>query len=388
MDASLATRKASLAQRADVTITRVEAIPLRLPLAVPVKIAAGAARPEVEVVAVRLHTSAGITGIGETQAWRRQGSAETLASLLQVIEAHFAPLLIGRSLFAIAAIMRSLDEAVYHSLYAQAPISDALYDIQGQLLGVPVYQLLGGKCRDTVASCAVLFMQPTFEQTLDVAQRFQARGFGSIVVKVGTDPESDARNVRAVRERLGDGMRIRVDGNAGMSFDEALRLLRRIEPFTIDAAEQLLRIWDVDGMAELARRVDIPMITDECVATDRDLIAVIRCRAATIAQTKVAKNGGIWHTRRLWEIADAAGMQVYPGNHPCTSIATLSAAHLAAAWPGPVLDGPFSVGLQSLAEDIVTERAQLDGCSVRVPDAPGLGVTLDEDRVRRFRVGA
>jgi len=368
-----------------VKITRVETIPLRIPMIVPIKISSGAKRPAVEILIVRLHTDAGIVGIGETQAWRRQGSSETLASLTAVIDEHFAPLIVGRSPFDIAAIMHTLNEAIYHSLYAQAPISDALLDLQGRILGVPVHQLLGGKCRDAVPSCAVLFMMPTLEETLAGAERFKARGFKSFVVKVGNELASDIANVRAVRERLGPEVAIRVDANAGMRFDDALKLLRAIEGYGIDAAEQLLGIADIDGMAELARRVDVPMITDECVATDRDLMTVIAKRAATIAQTKIAKNGGIWNIRKLWHIAAAAGMRIYPGNHPATSVATMAMAQLAAAWPEEVLDGPFSVGLTTLADDIVTESARFDGCAIRVTDAPGLGLTLDEDKLRKYR---
>src|SRR5262245_19520361 len=280
MDISLTARAGAIEALGRVTITRVETIPLRIPFATPVKIASGAARPAVEVLLVRLHTSAGVTGIGETQAWRRQGSSATLASLTETIEQHFASLIVGRSPFALAPIMHALDEAVYHSQYAQAPVSDALYDLQGRLLGVPVYQLLGGKCRDAVPSCAVLFMMPTLEETLAGAERLHARGFRSFVVKVGLDLAADVEHVRAVRERLGGGVKIRVDANAGMAFDDALKLLRRIERYEIDAAEQLLAIWDLEGMAELARRVDIPLITDECVATGHDLMEVIRRRAA------------------------------------------------------------------------------------------------------------
>jgi muconate cycloisomerase len=205
-------------------------------------------------------------------------------------------------------------------------------------------------------------------------------------MKVGVDPRADLRNVAAIREALGDDVIIRVDANAGMDFDSALALVKAIEPYGIDAAEQLLPIWDLDGMAELARRTDIPLMTDECVATDHDLIAVIKKRAATVVQTKIAKNGGIWRSRQLWAIAKAAGMRIYPGNHPSTSIATIAAAHLAASWPGPLLEGAFAVGIGTLAEDVVTEPVGLDGNCVRVPDTPGLGVTLDEDRVRAMRV--
>src|SRR5262245_47381150 len=108
---------ADLKPIAGVRITRVEVIPLRVPARQPTKISQGAAREVVEVVIVRLHTDAGVTGIGETQAWRRQGNAETLASLSTVIRDHFAPLIVGRSPLAIAAIMAALDQAIYHSLY-------------------------------------------------------------------------------------------------------------------------------------------------------------------------------------------------------------------------------------------------------------------------------
>lgn len=377
---------ASAAAWRHVTITRVETIPLRLPLSSPVKIASGAARPFVEVLIVRLHTDEGVVGIGETQAWRRQGSAETLASLTRAIEDHFAPHIVGRSPFDIAAIMSACDEAMWHSYYAQAPISDALFDLQGKILGVPVWALLGGKCRDAVGGCAVLFIKPSLEETLAGAAEFHRRGFRSFTVKVGLDLEADVANVRGIRERFGADAVIRVDANAGMGFDAALKLLERIQPYDIDAAEQLLPLHDVAGMAELARRVSIPLMTDECVASDHDLLHVIAHRAATVVQTKVAKNGGLWYSRKLWHIAGAAGMRIYPGNHPCTSIATASVAHLAAAWPGPLLDGPFAAGIcGGLSEDIVTDPLQVDGHLVRVPDKPGLGVTLDEEKINRFR---
>ena len=371
---------------AGVKITRVETIPLRVPLRQPTKISQGAARDAVEVLIVRLHTDAGVTGIGETQAWRRQGNAETLPSLVTVVRDHFAPLIVGRSPLAIAAILEALDQAIYHSLYAQAAVSDALYDLQGKLLGLPVHSLLGGKCRDAVAAGAILYIKPSLAETLEGASESHARGFRSFSMKVGVDPRADLRNVAAIREQLGDDVIIRVDANAGMDFDGALALLRKIEPYGIDAAEQLLPIWDLDGMAELARRCDIPMMTDECVATDHDLIAVIKKRAATVVQTKIAKNGGIWRSLRLWHIAQAAGMRIYPGNHPSTSIATIAAAHLAAAWPGPLLEGAFAVGIGTLASDVVTEPVGLEGNLVRVPDTPGLGVTLDDDRIRKMRV--
>ena len=144
-----------------VKITRVECIPLNTPFRTPFKIASGAARDVVETLIVRLHTDLGAIGIGETQAWRRQGSAETLPNLVRTINDHFAPRVIGRSPFDVAALMHELNDAMYNSFYAQAAIGDAMYDLMGKILGVPVYQLLGGKCRERVRVAAVLAMKGT-----------------------------------------------------------------------------------------------------------------------------------------------------------------------------------------------------------------------------------
>ena len=368
-----------------VKVTRVETIPLRVPFRVPFKIASGGARPFGENMIVRLHTDAGVVGIGETQAWRRQGSTETLGSLKHAIDDHLAPRVIGRSPFALAQIMHDFDEALWHSYYAKAGIADALYDLQGKLLGVPVYMLLGGKCRDTVGACAILPIKDSPEATLESAEAFAARGFTSFTVKIGVDAAMELKLVRMLRERYPD-MIIRVDANASMGFDDALALLKKIEPYDIDAAEQPVALWDVDGMAELARRVNIPLMADECMGSEQDLVTIIKRRAATVMQTKVAKNGGIWNMRKLWTIADAAGMRIYPGNHPSTSVATAAVAQLAAAWPGPLLDGPFAVGVTgAFAADIVEAPLQVEGGAVRVSDQPGLGVTLDEAAIRLLR---
>lgn len=369
-----------------VRVTRVEAIPLRVPFRVPFKIASGGARPVSEQMIVRVHTDAGVSGVGETQAWRRLGSRETIASLKSAIDDHFAPRVVGRSPFAIAAILHDLDAALDHAYYARAAVCDALYDLAGKLLGVPVYELLGGRCRDGLRACAVLTIKDEVEETLAGAEEFHRRGFQSFTVKIGVDPAMEVRLVRLVRERFPDAI-VRVDANASMGFDAALALLKKIEPFAIDAAEQPLAPWDLAGMAELARRVDIPIMADESLSSTHDLIEIIRRRAATVIQTKIAKHGGIDGIRKLWVIADAAGMRIYPGNHPSTSIATASVLHMAAAWPGELLEGPFAVGVSgALAEDIVEAPLRVDNGTLRIPDQPGLGVALDEDAVRRLRI--
>ena len=176
----------------------------------------------VETLIVKVHTDQGVTGAGETQAWRRQGSAETLEGQINVIKNHFEPQMIGRSPFDVNAIMHGLNESMYHSHYSQAAVGDALYDAVGKLLGVPVYQILGGKTRDRVRVAAVLSMKGMVESLLESADEFFEQGFRHLVLKIGVDPREDLRNAEALRKRFGDEIALRVDANAALDYDDAL----------------------------------------------------------------------------------------------------------------------------------------------------------------------
>jgi len=369
-------------------ITNIESIPVHVPFYVPLQIASGGPRPVSEVLIVRIKTDQGIEGIGETQAWRRQGSAETLTSIKYAVDKLLAPEIVGKSPFALPTIAQRLDEVLYSSLYAKAAILDALLDLQGKLLGVPVHALLGGKARNSIGACAVLPIQDDLGATLDRASELYERGFRTVIIKVGLDAAADVRNIAAIRKRVPD-MALRIDANASMGFEQALSLLKKVEVFDIQAAEQMVAAWDIDGMSELARRTIIPMLADECLSSDHDLLDLIKARAAGMIQTKIGKNGGIWNCRKLWTIAKAAGIGICPGNHPCAGIATAAAAHLAAAWDGPLLDGPFAIGVGGfLNGDVVVERFQFKDGRVLVRDEPGLGVTIDEGALRRMRADA
>lgn len=368
-------------------VRRLELIPLRLPFKTEFKIAAGGPRPGIDVMIVKIHTDSGQVGIGETHAWMRQGSRETLKSLESVINDHFAPRVVGRSAFDASAILDQLKETVWNTNYALAPISDALLDVQGKILGVPAYQILGGRAKKSVAAGITLGIMPDHGALLAEVEQRVAEGYTSFTVKVGNDPERDAQAVERLAASMGDRIIIRADGNSGMDFAGAMRFLNRVQDLGLDAVEQLLPPWDLAGMAELARRYNVPFMADESVSSETDLLKVIAIRAASVFQTKIAKNGGAWQCKRLWEIGAAAGMRIFPGNHPGASVATAAALHLATAWPGELLEGPFAVGVNEiLAEDIVMEPIRRDGKHMFAPERPGLGVELDEAKIRRFRV--
>ncbi|WP_316978278.1 mandelate racemase/muconate lactonizing enzyme family protein [Shumkonia mesophila] len=371
------------------SIRSVETIPLRIPFAHAFTMAAPGqqTRQSVDILLVKIHTEGGLCGIGETQAWRRQGSAETLENLSRTIIDHFVPRMLGRSCLDIAPIMHDLEGTIYGSLYAQAAIGDALYDAAGKTLGLPVWRLLGGQCRDRIQVGIAVSITSSPDALIDALEGWVAKGYRHLRLKVGIDYETDFRNASKVREHFGDAVVLRADANGGMQYGDALRLLRKLEALDFDIVEQPVAGWDLGGMAALARMVGLPLSADESLTTDHSLIEIIRRGAARVIQTKAGKNGGLYYSRRLWTIAEAAGVGIFPGNHPSTSISVASVAHLCASWPGRLLVGDFQTGIADmLAHDIVTKPLLPEHGFVDVPQGLGLGVEIDEDAIARFRI--
>ena len=368
-------------------IREVEAIPLRLPFRRSFTMAAPhqPTREHVDVLLVRIASEDGHVGLGETQAWRRQGSGETLATLFAKVRA-VAPMLVGRSVFELGVLMAQVDGQLSGNLYAQAAIGDALYDLMARTLDLPVHDLLGGRFRDEIPVGLAIGITGDKARMVAAAEEVVAQGYRHIRIKIGLDAAQDLQCATAMRERFGHDIVLRADANGGMNYGDALRLLTRLEPLDLDLVEQPVPAWDLDGMAALARAVRIPLSADESVTTAHSLLEVGKRGAARVFQSKTAKNGGIHSIRRLWALAETLGIGIFPGNHPSTGLNVAAVAHLAAAWPGELLVGDFQTGCADMiGEDILQEPVRIAHGKVAVPKGPGFGVQLDEAKVRKFR---
>lgn len=367
------------------TITAVETIPLRIPFRTAQTQFKPSDRVVHEILIVRIKTDQGIEGIGEAYARRREGISESLTTLRSTIDDFIAPTLIGKNPLGLANLVRMIEEALTACYPAKGAVSDALMDLYAKILGVPLHTLFGGKARQSVTTATVLTIKKRWEETLEDFEQSLAKGFSHFHIKVGVDLEADVANLRRLRAHSPDAS-LRIDANACLSFDEALGFLKRIEPLNIAAAEQPLSIWNLTGMAELRRRVTIPIVADESITTRHDLINVISAGAAGAIQTKATKNSGIWECRKLWTIAEAAGLGIFPGNFSATSVSTSAVLGLAAAWPTTLHEGTFAYGIsKSLAADIVINPVEVEGPVVKVSDRPGNGVELDDDALLHYR---
>jgi muconate cycloisomerase len=367
-------------------IERVEVVPIRIPNRVPLKLATGVLTHQDNVL-VRIHAG-GRVGLGETQPLVGfAGCAESQLTIVPLIRERFAPLLLGHEVLELERLVQAMDQVVWGNPYAKTAVGDALYDLAARVLGLPLVQLLGGPCRERILVVWTIGIQARGAM-VDEARWALDRGFRLLKLKVGAHrADEDIRMVEAIREAVGPGIGLRVDGNTALDFPGALRLLQALAPFGLELAEQPLGIDDLDGMARLIELTGVPVMPDESLTSLQSALAIVRKRAASFFGMKLAKHGGIHVARKIAAIAQAASIPIYPGGQPGTSVGSATAAHFYAATPNVTTGGDFHVGAAGwLADDIVrTPLAVVDGQAL-VPEGAGIGVELDEAKLQRYAI--
>ena len=333
---------------------------------------------------VRIETRGGLVGWGEAACLGGPTWSEESAESVQVVlERYVAPWLVGRDAAGIEPLRIEMARRVQGNPFARAAVEMALWDLNGRALGVPVHRLLGGRVRDRVPlSWSLAVGSP--EAELEEAREKVALGHRIFKIKTAAHPlRVDVERVRRIRETVGPGVALRVDANQGWDRPTALAAVRALEPYGLDFIEQPLPKWDLDGMAELARRSPQPIMADESCGSAHDALAIARLGGVSILALKLTKSAGILGTMAIARIAQAAGMGCYVGCMIETSLGTAAYLHLALA-AAPVTWGCELFGPLLLAGDVTRQPVQYaDGCILSL-DGPGLGVEIDEAALARW----
>jgi muconate cycloisomerase len=208
-------------------------------------------------------------------------------------------------------------------------------------------------------------------------------------VKVGSDdPAVDIAAVRLVREAIGPEIRLRVDGNMGWSTaKQAIRIIRAMEPCDLELVEQPLPAHDLEGMAEVRRAINVPLMADESIRDPRSAMAVIRHQAADIANVYVTEAGGLLKASRIFAMCEAAGMPCMIGSMPELGIGTAAQIHLGLAMTnlGPDSD---TCGVLYHETDLLARPLRIEDGFAYAPPGPGLGVEIDPAALERWRENA
>ncbi len=330
---------------------------------------------------VFIETDEGIAGVGEiASVFSRRGKL-----LCREIEEVLAPVLIGFDPFERTRIALTMDRQLAGAEPAKAGIEMALWDIVGKALGVPVYELLGGKVRDAVPlSYSIPFGEP--EQMAEFAKERAGEGFRTVKVKVGQGDDRDIAAVRLVREAIGDARRVRVDANmAWRTAKDAVRIIRKLEPFEPELIEQPLPARELDAMAEIRRHVAVPLMADESVWHPRDAMELIRRGAADIVNVYVTESGGIGNAAQTLAMCECANIPGMIGSMPELGVGTAAQIHLGVAATNVRLDSDTCGSLYH-EEDLLRAPLRFENGHAFSPEGPGLGVAVDMDVVERWRV--
>jgi L-alanine-DL-glutamate epimerase-like enolase superfamily enzyme len=266
--------------------------------------------------------------------------------------------------------------------WALSGVDTALWDILGRVAGMPLHRLWGGAWRDRSAFYADLVPGDPEEMAADARSSVE-QGFRTLYLKVGFAPDVDESRVRAVREAVGDGPRIRIDANAAWSPALAVRLLERLADYTIEYVEQPLPPGDPAELARLRARVDVPILAHESSLSLDGTLAVIRHGAADAVQLDPRFDAGITGARTAALVAEAAGLPAVTHTFGETGVGTALMLQMHAAHRNFVLDN--QTYYPNLEDDVILGGPlAFDGPFLAVPTAPGLGVELDRERVAHW----
>jgi muconate cycloisomerase len=331
---------------------------------------------------VRIRTDEGLEGIGEISV----NAGRDGAYQCQEVNHLLRPALVGENALAIRKHVQTMDLVLPGSEPAKAGVEMALFDLAGKAFGAPVYQLLGGKVRERARVAWPLgFGEP--DAGGEEAAAWAARGFTTIKVKIGRPGTgADAEMVAAVRAAVGDAARIRVDANGAYASPlTAIREIQALEQYDLQLVEQPLGSADLEGSALVRSRITTPLLLDESVRHWRDAYAVACAGAADAVCVYVSQAGGLLAAANAFAIAHAAGLSGVVGSQCELGIGTAAMAHLAVTTPNLAYDSDISGHLR-YDHDVIEEQLDYEDGAIAPPDRPGLGVTLDEDRLEQFRV--
>ncbi len=353
---------------------------------------------------VRVETDAGIVGWGEGK--NAAGSAGTYGALVSLINNEIAPALRGRDARDINGIWEMLYNGVRHqkaaasghvmpvlarrglTVAAISAIDIALWDILGKSLGVPVWQLLGGRKSERMPAYASGGWASADKIGEQLQSYIDKGGFKAVKMRVGSmdgAPHVSSERVHAAREALGPGVSIMVDAHGTYTVADAKRFAHMVRDCDLAWFEEPVAADDKQGIAEVRAACGIPIAVGESEATRFDFRDLAVARAADVFQPDLGFCGGISEAMKIGAIASAFNIRLAP-HLWAGAPAFYAGLHVCAASPSSfILE--YSLGANPMLHDLVVEKLDVAEGTIAIPDAPGLGITVDEDFLKAHAMG-
>lgn len=352
---------------------------VRVPVRTPIVWGSGV-RTGVTRLLVELTTEGGVVGWGETIC--------LLDAIPAVLDKVVMPLAVGRGVDEVERLHRHvLGAGYYHhkraAVMAMCAVEMAMWDAFGKISGQPLFRLWGGLWRERIPLAAYLLQSDPAIVAGD-ARAYLAQGYETFKLKIGYDERSDIELTRIVREVIGPDRPLRLDVNGAWTPGTAKRQLQRLLPFDPAYVEQPLELDDLAGHAALRASQSVPIALDESAYTLQDVGNIVRAQAADVILLDPHEAGGLWQTVKAAAIAESVGLPVTLHSGGELALSQAAYLHLAASIPNMTL--AIDNELQHLAGDVTAKPFAIDRGALAVPQAPGLGVEVDIDLVRKHEV--
>jgi L-alanine-DL-glutamate epimerase-like enolase superfamily enzyme len=339
---------------------------------------------------VRVWTNKGVHGVGEV------GEDSCIPqSVSSIIDEHFEGMLIGEDPFNVEKLWRKMFMRSLHwgrkggAIKIISGIEIALWDIIGKELNRPVYELLGGVCRDKIRVYASAGMTNSEDELIEEVLRHKDQGYTAMKMRIGSDPKGDVEKVLRVRDAIGTKVDLMVDAgmcyvDAAWDYNTALRVARGLERADLLWLEEPLINDDIEGYVRLAAEVDIPIAAGENEYTKYGFKELIAKRAVDIIQPDATRSGGIMEVKKIAAIADAFQMRMAP--HIFTSgISLMANLHIIVSTPNAMIM-EFDRTINPLRDELLVEPLQYKDGFVHYPAGiPGLGVCLTDELIDKFK---
>ncbi|HEE4949815.1 TPA: muconate cycloisomerase family protein [Klebsiella pneumoniae] len=336
------------------------------------------------LVIVRLTRSDGICGIGEaTTIGGLSYGVESPEAISSAITHYLTPLLKGQSADNLNALTARMNGAIKGNTFAKSAIETALLDARGKALGLPVSALLGGALQTALP---VLWTLASGDTAKDIAEGEKLLAEGrhrAFKLKIGArELATDLRHTRAIVEALGDRASIRVDVNQAWDAATGAKGCRELAAMGVDLIEQPVSAHDNAALVRLSQQIETAILADEAVATTYDGYQLAQQGFTGAYALKIAKAGGPNSVLALARVAQAAGIGLYGGTMLEGTVGTVASLH---AWSTlPLQWGTEMFGPLLLKDDIVSVPLTFADGQVALPQTPGLGVELDEDKLHFY----
>ena len=354
-----------------------------------------------EFIILKIKTDEGIEGIGSAYAFPAAPllqSGCTREAAMYIMK-DLAGLLIGEDPMRLSYLIGKLEKAITgfytENWYVLSHFDHALYDLKGKIMGLPVYELLGGLQREEVPLEYIVSFLPTPEEVAEESKKVIDLGYKAVKVHVNRDPRNAEARVRAVREAIGPDVPLSIDMGMAYALPDAADLLERLDKeYHLNFAEQPLHPYDHAGSLALRNKTNVPLTADHSGMSLKEAYECMKENLFDNYHCLITRIGGLSRAQRYCDMMETARLNYQICNMD-NSIAGAAAAHFGVSRSDRggryydelglylYLHGTYDT--KSITDDIVKEQAAvIENGVLHAPKGPGLGIELDDEMVKRY----